>query len=667
MIHQVRTNRPDYWQWAPKVGLLLFALLLMAPLSRVPVLRAPLGVTVARLEDATARAVKLAGAATLFSDPSLRLFAPADATRTRRRATWKTWTGETVAAARIFQAPTTALPRSPYGDATWSPLNDQITYTPFVKPTMGYFVGSVLAATTKGNAQTAVNNAVSTDIVEFQAALAWGRTSISGGGSLSQLIFPARASGYVLVRDQDTYATLPAQGTRVTDADFAAANTQSANASDSVWDFAPQTQGWYFRGIDFSNTHADNVRILAVLPRNTTNGAYAVTVANTPRYIIIEQCNFVNDWTSAWTVNCRGGIDPSIEYGFITENNIQGIASNGNEAKGINTSQSIGKINVTNNGIEGMTETIMWGGALMLGDNPNCAAADIYTARNYLYRRPDWMVFSATAFKYRNHKNFMEHKQGVRHVWERNECSGHSGVGQQQDLQIKHAGQGTSDRGKVTCNNSLFRYNRFRKSASPFAIATSTNQFYTNNGTYRIEVYGNLWWDRNPNFAGTSGDRILFSDIASNVKIVADVYVHHNTYSSQNVSVVFGGNLASNAGSLPNFRYMNNVDWAPTHSSAGVVMSGGTKGVQALNNLSGAGGWQFAGNVGIASAGNFAWSSVPGNYEVSVAALAFVDAANGDYTLVDYANYTATDGGAPGVPFAHMDSLLSGVLTGVSS
>lgn len=664
MIHQVRTNRPDYWQWAPKVGLLLFALLLLAPLAQVRVLHAPLGVTIARLEAATTRAIKASGETVLYAPAEVAWYVPADATRVRRQATWQTWTGETVAAAKVFQAPTTALPRSPYGDGYWSPLNDSITYVPFQKPTMGYFVGSVLAATTKGNAQTAVNNAVSTDIVEFQTALSWGRTFITGGGSLAQLIFPARSSGYVMVRDQDTAGTLPAQGQRVTNADFAAANTQSVNASDSMWDFAPQTQGWYFRGLDLKNAHVDNVRIISMGTRNLTTGNYAINVANTPRYIIVEQCNLTNDWSASWTTNCRAGIDPAVEYGYITENNIEGIASNGNESKGINTSQSIGKINVTNNGIEGMTENIMWGGALMLGNNTECAASDIYTARNYLYRRAEWMVFSATAFQYRNHKNFMEHKQGVRHVWERNECSGHSGIGQQHDLQIKHAGQGASDQGKVFCHDVLFRYNRLRKSASPISVATSTNATYTPNGTYRVEIYGNLWWDRNTNYAGTSADRVLLSDIASNVKKVADVYIHHNTYGAQGVSLVFGGNLASNAGSLPNFRYMNNIDWSPTHLSAGVVMSGGTKGVAALNNLSGAGGWQFAGNVGIASAGSWTWSSVPGNYEVSVASLAFVDATNGNYTLVSYSNYTGTDGGAPGVPYAHMDTMLTGVLTG---
>jgi hypothetical protein len=560
-----------------------------------------------------------------------------------------------------YVMPITQLMRSPYGDAHWSPFDDSITYEPFVRPTLAYFTGQLFNVTTKGGAQTALNAAQSTDIVQFEAAMSWTRSSTP---NVAQLSFPARSSGYVMVRDLGTHATLPTQGTRVSDADFAAANVQSVSANDSMWDFAPSTQGWYFRGLELKNANADCTCILRVAARNPTTGNGVYTVATMPRYVIIEQCRIWNPYdAAAWTTGCRNGIEPGMEFGYITDNQITGIVGNGTENKGLNTSNGIGKLCVTNNAIEASTENIMWGGSTQQGDNPNCACADIHISRNYLYRRAEWMVFSATAFVYRNHKNFMEHKKGERVCWERNECVGHSGIGQAQCVNIKHAGVGTSDVGLVRTRNIVIRYNRFKNGAAPIAISTSTNATYTPNGTERVEFYGNLWQDQHAQFVNTTLNRNLLADIATNVKVITDVYVHHNTMSVRHNHCVFAGNLTSNAGALPNFRWMNNVDFSPTHNYGGFQMNNSVAGVTALNNVAGVNNWIVAGNVGI-NAGAPVFSGVPGNYVVSAGSLAFVDAAGGNYTLVDYSAYPATDGGAPGVPFAHLTTMLTGVLTG---
>ena len=49
---------------------------------------------------------------------------------------------------------------------------------------------------------------------------------------------------------------------------------------------------------------------------------------------------------------------------------------------------------------------------------------------------------------------------------------------------------------------------------------------------------------------------------------------------------------------------------------------------------------------------------------MAASALQFVDESTGNYKLVDYSAYTGTDGQAPGVPYDHMVSMLSGVLAG---
>lgn len=659
MLFQVGSKRSDYWQKAPYIGILLFWALLMAA--------APMTVTQRHAETLAARALATQrglGTPTLFAPTEVQWFAYVSPAEARLQQSWRTLDGKTVVPARVFSAPQVDLPRSPYGDATWNPLTDHIGYAPFVKPTLAYFVGVVHNASSKTAFQTALNAAVNTDIIEFTAAQTWTRGGVPAQSSAR---FPARGDvGHVLIRDAGTIGVMPAQGNRVTAATFAAAKTQTINANDSIWDFTNATRGWYLYGLHFKNAApqtADCVRMLNIQASNTSGGN-TTSIANIPKYFIVEGCYFENPWDSAYTTATRCALSPSIEYGWITENLMVGIASNGNECKGINASCTIGKINVENNGIEALTETIMWGGAAVVGDMTE-VAADIYHARNYLYRRTEWMTPS-TLFQYTNHKNFFENKQGIRQVVERNECSGHSGKGQQNDLAIKHACPGgANDVGRVQCNNNVYRYNRFENSANQWAVATTTSATWTPNGTFRIEIYGNLSWAQHPTFVSGSSsvNRLLLSDLASPSKKLADIYVHHNTYQSPNKCMAIGGNLTQNANGAPNFRFMNNVDYAATHQYNGPFADGGATGVTVLNNISGAGGWTWAGNVAIGS-GTQVWSGIPGNYVVPTAQLAFVDTATGNYKLVSYANYTGTDGNAPGVDYDHMNTFLTGVRTG---
>lgn len=662
MIHQVTTKRRTYWQDAPLVGLLVLALLLMlqvpAPLRPMPVQQA--------LVESVARAIHTTQTTELLARPDVRLFVPVDRTRTSSRRTWMTVTGVEVAEVQVFERPTTDLPRSSFGDARWSPITDKIEFKPFKTPTIGYFVGSVIAAGSKGAFNTAVSStAVDQDIVEIDMSPTWTRGGGAGGvGSAANARFRDRGTtGYVLIRDASTYVGLPSPDARVQTSHFTGKNVQSVDASDSMWDFSNASRGWYIQGLHIQNQKSgtsDNARLLYV---GATDGSfnYTTNIANSIRYLIFEHNWIENPWESTYTFRTRGGLSPDCEYAIIRGNQISGICSVNNENKGINCSSAIGKFQVTNNAIEASTENIMWGGALVRGDLTT-VSGDIYTARNYFYRRPEWMV-SSVGFAYTNSKNFMEHKQGLRHVWERNECWGHTGQGQQQNLQIKHAGQGNSDKGRVVCQNVLFRYNRMENSAALVSVATSTNSFYTANGTNRIEVYGNLEWNQHVPFRTNTANRLIFSDLNGTDKIVSDIYIHNNTYRTFYTCLAIGGTQTSNAGSLPRLKFINNVDFGPTHSFTAPLANAGYAGTALLNSACGAGNWTFAGNVAIGAAG-FPWNNVAGNYAVAASALQFVDESTGNYKLVDYSAYTGTDGQAPGVPYDHMVSMLSGVLAG---
>lgn len=641
-------------------GVLAFLLVLCQPFTRVPLAVKATDTMQRSLE----RSIRATGAPTVVLVPTFKVVTQPDQIAQRRQSVTRVvnWFGVTYAPAVFYQASSTRLMKSPYGDASFNPLTDEIDWTPYPRPTDAAFAwGTVRPVTTAtGAAWTAANDAAQDwDIVEIQVAMSLGNFAVS---------FRARGtSGTVMVRDANTFGLLgpesrqDVQGERVTAGQLAAAHVISVTNTDSFCRFEDQSRGWKLRGLKIqkSGTGFSSGGLMTTIPPNQTE-------INQPRYVDISQCHFDNPWTLAVPTNCQRALSPNCEFMWFTDSRVTGMFSSLGESQALNTSNGIGNFRIENCELEAVTETIMWGGS-NLAFHTVLRCRGIFVRRCWFHRRADWMN-SGNGLVYTAQKNFKEWKDGGETVYEGNECEGFSGVGQQYDINIKYAPQNQQDRNFVYSHDIWIRHCRFSNSNGKFDVGGVNNLSLSSNpGTHRIEISNCLWLTTRG--VGQGWNQMQSSGTNPPTNVVADLYIHNNTADSTNAAMNFGGNSAANPGSQPGFRFNDNV-----FSRVITVVSprsNSSEGNRCLNEVAGVGGWQFSGNVmeiGSQTA-TFWWGGanpsqgfVAGNYGGT--SLIFANEGTGDYDLTDSRfQIVSTSGGRPGVNMTRLNLALAGVIS----
>jgi hypothetical protein len=658
----------DVWSRLIRGGLLLFCVVVWhGTITRHMGVRVP-----ARLSELTMRAVRAMPPLEVveYRMPSHGPIAPTDRPVARDLTPVRVaWNGISYIPAVVYAHPEYGLPRSVFGDTRFNPITDVLVYEPYPLPTMAYFSGTVRAVTTgtKTAFQAAIDAAVDTDIIELRVPVPLGNQDrFAPSAENNGVIWPNRGTnGHVLIRDQATMGGLPALETRVAESHFAAANEISVTGNKSCMEWDNGSAGWYFYGVLIRNQFSGSGDNSGLLKVSVPNPA---TLSNQVSKMAFVQTWFDGNWqTSAIGKWCRRALTFDVEYAHIRDSRITGFVGNGNESQTLNSSNAKGKIKIVNCALEACSETILWGGAV-LQSTTQARNVDIFQSRLYCYRRADWMV-STAGFVHTNHKNFFEIKDGQYQVFERSYCTGHSGRAQQHDVNLKGTPQSAADSSTVAATGDVtVRLCFFTNSAAPVQLAGST-QVYRGT-TRRVEIDRCLWTNT---LLTATASRVLYSALNAGNGTVRDTYIHHCTFACYNTVITFS---AGAPGACAGLRFVDNVNYAtPQYSSP----RGYTTGTAELDLICGVGAWTFAGNVTAIEAGQTAnnmWASVPDNYApTGGTAIAFVDAANGNYALAGQTvnrvpsgttpiTACSTTGGEPGVDMPHLTTMLVGVVAG---
>ena len=581
----------------------------------------------------------------------------------------QTWTGRDVLDVRWAQRPAFTLPRSPYGDATWNAITDQIHYDPFPSPSPAYFYGAVHAVTGgNGTAFTAACAAASdNEIVEIQ-------TGQSSSSITSHRLTARGTSGYVLVRDQDTYAGLPAWHTNDRD-NAVRVNPFTHLAAANVWTGASSHQGAYLSCDDSASGYViwglywQNGRIGA-----PDNAGFVVTSplstpANETSRIVFQHCATDGKWTvnTATRQVGRRGISPTSTGCKIFDCDMRGHASSSTDANCINTSSAIGQIVVDNCSLESVAETLMWGGTLSTRGLTTEVCADLRVTRCWAWRRDDWMV-STAGLAYSSQKNFWECKNASRWLIDRNAARNYTAQGQQYMMIFKSVSQSYAGEPLVVkCEDITARYNDFDNyRGGPFQFAhnyTAPQKPATGAGKgpakqcMRLQVYGNRFRNSLDTIAaGASYWLMTPGQLQSGfgALVIPDARVERNTFDVHTTALNFGSGFAN---SLPGLVVTDNAWVNHTHYFISASQAGTTDPIGVTTG----GSYTLARNVVQAGPNYSAWKAIYAGANFMAPAASPIQFTS-EFIVSDARyNTAAVDGGPLGIPGAHFLAQIAGL------
>lgn len=582
----------------------------------------------------------------------------------------ETLTGRQVLDVQWAQRPAFTLPRSPYGDATWNAVTDQIHYDPFPSPSPAYFMGTLhaVAAGTGSGYSAATAAAADTDIVEIRGQ--------QTANSASTHVTASRGAtgGYVLVRDQATYAGLPSW--HQNDRDNAVrVNPFTHLASANIWtgttanqgaylSFADNCEGYIFLGLKF---------VCAVTGANDNAGLVSLapaTPANEVKRIVFQHVATDGNWTRSTATRHYGrrGITPTATGCKIMDCDMRGHMSKQTDSNCINTSSGIGQFLIDNCSLESGAETIIWGGTLSNRGLTTEVCADMRVTRCWGWRRDDWMLNDPTYILERTgQKNFWETKNAARYLIDRCGARNFNATAQQYMMVFKSVSQSVAGEPLVVKGEDIMvRYCDFDNyNGGPFQYAHNytASPSGTNPGkgpakqVMRLQVYG----CRFRNSLDTQASQASFwlmtpgpLQSGFGALCIPDARVERNTFDVYRAALDFGSGYTN---SLPGLVVTDNVVIRHTRflilaSQAGNtdpigVVSGGT--ATMARNLVQAGANYSAWPAAYSGTNYMAPSGSPLQYD-------------SEFIITDPRyNTLAPDGGPLGIP-TYFTSRISGVI-----
>lgn len=584
----------------------------------------------------------------------------------RLRPVVQTWTGRDVLDVRWAQRPAFTLPRSPFGDATWNAITDDIQYDPFPSPSPAYFYGALhaVAAGTGSGYTAATAAAVDQDIVEIRGP----QTS----GSLTSHVTASRGAtaGYVLVRDQDTYQGLPSwhqadreNAVRVNPATHLAnANLWQTTTSHSgaVCAFADNAEGYVFQGIYWVNkktTVNDNAGLVSTAPLNTPS-------AETKR-IVFQHCATEGGWTLATGTRLFGrrGITPTSTGCKLFDCDFRGHVSQSTDSNCVNTSSGIGQILIDNCAGEAASEIWYWGGSASSRGISTVVCADIRVTRCWAWRRDDWMT-AAAGQAYSTQKNCYESKNVRRYLIDRCAARNYTATAQQYMIVWKSVAQTSTEGAEIAAEDITVRYCDFDNwYGGCFQFAhnyTASPSKPPARQVKRLQVYGCRFRNTLGVVADSSNDFLMTPGPSqtSGALGIPDARVERNTFTHKNCAIDLGTGYTN---ALPGLIITDNAFLAHTKyqilaSQAGQtdpigVMTGGT-GTLARNLLQAGANYSQWTQTLYRAANFIAPSTAPIQY-------------TSEQIITDARyNTAAVDGGPLGIPGAHFLAQIAGVIGG---
>lgn len=594
------------------------------------------------------------------------------------RPVLRTWTGRDVVDVRWAARPAFTLPRSPYGDATWNAVTDEIHYDPFPSPSPAYFYGSLhaVAAGTGSGYSAATAAAVDNDIVEIRGP------QTSGSATSHVTASRGATAGYVLVRDQATYTGLPAwhmsdrnNAVRVNPATHLANANQwksSTAHTGAICAFDDSAEGYVFWGIYWVNGRVgstDNAGLVDTRPGSTP--------ANETKRIVFIHCATDGGWTLATGTRLYGrrGISPTSTGCKILDCDMRGHVSQSTDSNCINTSSGVGQFLVDNCALESASETIMWGGSLSSRGLTTEVCADMRVTRCWAWRRNDWMVASAGP-AYSSQKNFWETKNASRYLIDRCAARNYAATGQQYMIIFKSVSQSVPGEPLVVKGEDItVRYCDFDNwKGGCFQFAHNYTSPPHPNATppdpgkgpakqvMRLQVYGCRF--RNtislPSESNWAANDFLMTpgplQSGSGALGIPDARVERNTFMTTNCAIDLGSGYTN---ALPGLVITDNAWLAHTKYQILASQAGNTDPLGVMSGST----HTFARNLLQAGANYSNWNQTLYRAANFIAPSASPIQYTSEQIITDARyNTAAVDGGPLGIPGAHFLSQIAGVI-----
>ncbi len=505
-----------------------------------------------------------------------------------------------------------------------------------VDTTMPSITGNTYTVNAGGSLQAAIDQAVAASPSLNHLIVLQAGATFDGS-----LILRARgsATGWIVIRSS-AIASLPASGTRVTPA--------HANFMPTIRTNIIQEPGLK------TVSGASRYRIVGVRVTMTTGaspvewalvrfGSGGEGDAALPHHLILDR-----SWVDVpATVDARNALYLNAAHASVIDSRLSGAQQQGNESHAISTWNSPGPLLIQNNYLEAASIDVLIGGA-----NPAVSGtgnpSDITIRQDHFTKQLRWKK-NDPAWDGKNWavKNALEFKAGTRVLVEGNVIERSWGDAQEGWLVRLVLGSDLrADIADVTFRNNVLQHGGY---GLDICGNCSTAQFVIR----RVLIENTLMTDIDPATwnAPSGGWAFMFRSGAQ------DITVRHNT-------VLQGGTFLMMAGSSG--ARLTLTDNIGNHGPYGVMGDGGYTGTAALNQYFP--GWIFTKNALIAPTVSTSLYP-PGNFfPASIAAVGFVDPANGDYHLAPSSPYNnaGTDGKDLGADIDVLNAATAGVIQGLS-
>jgi len=484
--------------------------------------------------------------------------------------------------------------------------------------------GHTIAVAAGGDFQAALNAAQPCDVITLAA----------GATFTGSFTLPAKSGTcWITIRSSAPDASLPAEGARMTPSFSNVLPKIVTGTTQPALQAAAGAQ--YYRIMEVEITAASSVTQnygLVTLGQGTETA-----IAQLPANIILDRV-YIHGTSTVNVSRCVALNDAAsaVIDSYLSECHAQGF-----DSQAICGWNGPGPFKIANDYLEGAGEIVMFGGA-----DPtiaNLTPSDIEIRHNHFTRPTSWKgVWSV--------KNLLEFKNARRvqiegNVFENNWPDAQDGFA----VVWKSSNETGAAPWSVT-RDVIFRYNRLRNSAGGVNIAAHP-------GTYPVEPLSRVLISNNVFDNINTGVFTGHGRLYQTLNGPADVTIEHNTTINSDAS-----NAAFTMDVTPplaaNFVFRDNVI---TRGQYGFFGSGAGEGTAALNYYMSPG-YVFQRNLIVAA--NSGLYPADNSFPATLAAIGFVDAANGNYQLASSSRYigTATDGKDPGADIATVNSATAGVV-----
>ena len=457
-----------------------------------------------------------------------------------------------------------------------------------------------------GDFQAALNAAAPGDIIVLPAGAAY----------TGHFTLPNKPGAQYITIQSSALAQLPPDGIRVSPAD--AVNMPKLVTPDSNAVLTATNGAHHFRfiGIEFMPAATVYVNDLLLL------GNYESSVSAMPQFLDFDRDYIHGDPA----VGSKRGValqgrDTTIRNSYLCD-----FKSTWQDTQAIAGWAGTGPYHILNNHLEATGESVGFGGAPPVIQN--VLPSDIEIRGNHFYKPFSWRkgdpTFAGDSWLVKNH---LELKFGQRVIIDGNVFENNWVQADQNGFAVQLTER--DENGSVpwaVIQDVTFSNNIVRHSGAGINIYTTEGQ-----GARRLTIRNNLFDDLT---AQWGGDGRLYQILGGSDSITID----HNTAVHGSYTIAF------NCGPETNFVFTNNIDFSSSGIASGVTQVG----TASLNYC--APGATVRGNVIGGDPASYPFPA--GNFmAASLAAVGFVDAANGNYRLSPSSPYAkaATDGQDAGI------------------